>query len=71
MIPRAVNHVEDDTVLVLEFFWPLLEKLFRSSHMENASLSAAACRSLSVAVHSSGTCVDFSKMFKQKTFRLS
>ncbi|XP_064956071.1 transportin MOS14-like isoform X2 [Musa acuminata AAA Group] len=54
VIPRAVNHVEDDTVLVLEFFWPLLEKLFRSSHMENASLSAAACRSLSVAVHSSG-----------------
>lgn len=50
------NHDEDDTILVLLVaFWPLLEKLFGSAHMENGSLSAAACRSLSQAVHSSGT----------------
>lgn len=53
--PLATDLVEDDTILaLLGVFWPLLEKLFRSSHMESGSLSAAACRSLSVAIHSSG-----------------
>nr|CAD1820283.1 unnamed protein product [Ananas comosus var. bracteatus] len=53
--PLATDQVEDDTILVLlGVFWPLLEKLFRSSHMESGSLSAAACRSLSLAIHSSG-----------------
>lgn len=54
-MPHSTDQVEDDTVLVLlRVFWPLLEKLFRSPHMENSSLSAAACRSLSQAIHSSG-----------------
>ncbi|XP_039124758.1 transportin MOS14 isoform X2 [Dioscorea cayenensis subsp. rotundata] len=49
------DHVEDDTVLaLLGVFWPLLEKLFRSSHIGSGTLSAAACRSLSQAIHSSG-----------------
>lgn len=53
--PPLTDQAEDDTILVLlGAFWPLLEKLFRSVHMENGSLSAAACRSLSQAVHSSG-----------------
>ncbi|KAF8775876.1 hypothetical protein HU200_004124 [Digitaria exilis] len=47
--------VDDDIILVLlGIFWPLLEKLFRSSHMENVNLSAAVCRSLSSAIHSCG-----------------
>jgi len=47
--------VDDDIILVLlGIVWPLLEKLFRSSHMENVSLSAAVCRSLSSAIHSCG-----------------
>lgn len=53
--PISTNQVEENTILVLlGVFWPLLEKLFRSPHMENGSLSAAACRCLSLAVHSSG-----------------
>lgn len=55
--PISTDQFEEDTILVLlGLFWPLLEKLFRSAHMENGSLSGAACRSLSLAVHSSGTC---------------
>ncbi|CAO2144367.1 unnamed protein product [Urochloa humidicola] len=47
--------VDDDIILVLlGIFWSLLEKLFRASHMENVSLSAAVCRSLSSAIHSCG-----------------
>ena len=43
--------VDDDIILVLlGIVWPLLEKLFRSSHMENVSLSAAVCHSLSSAI---------------------
>ncbi|AQK57548.1 ARM repeat superfamily protein [Zea mays] len=45
--------VDDDIIIVLlGIFWPLLESLFRSSHMENVHLSAAICRSLSSAIHS-------------------
>jgi transportin-3 len=48
---------EDGTIETLVgILWLLLEKLFATSHMENASLSAAACRSLSLAIHTSGTC---------------
>ncbi|XP_062197197.1 transportin MOS14 isoform X2 [Phragmites australis] len=47
--------IDDDIILaLLGIFWPLLEKLFRSSHMENVSLSAAVCHSLSSAIHSCG-----------------
>ncbi|XVF20437.1 hypothetical protein REPUB_Repub12eG0000700 [Reevesia pubescens] len=41
-------------IAVVRVFWPMLEKLFRSEHMENSSLSAAACRALSLAIQSSG-----------------
>ncbi|XP_043724641.1 importin-13 isoform X3 [Telopea speciosissima] len=47
--------VEDDTVCaLLAVFWPILEKILRSVHMESSSLSTAACRALSQAVQSSG-----------------
>ncbi|KAJ8633050.1 hypothetical protein MRB53_026386 [Persea americana] len=53
--PLSTDSIEDDTILaLLGVFWPLLEKLFSSSHMENGNLSAAACRALSQAVQSSG-----------------
>ncbi|MQL88164.1 hypothetical protein Taro_020719 [Colocasia esculenta] len=53
--PPSTDVVEDDAVLVLlGVIWPLLEKLFRSVHMESSSLSTAACRSLSQALQSSG-----------------
>ncbi|CAN7020253.1 unnamed protein product [Brassica rapa subsp. trilocularis] len=46
--------VADSPILcLLTAFWPILEKLFRSEHMESGSLAAAACRALSVAVQSS------------------
>ncbi|CAN6878910.1 hypothetical protein YC2023_057662 [Brassica napus] len=46
--------VADGPILsLLTAFWPILEKLFRSEHMESGSLAAAACRALSVAVQSS------------------
>ncbi|XP_078159617.1 ARM repeat superfamily protein isoform X1 [Carex rostrata] len=45
---------EDDTIgSLVGILWPLFEKLFTSSHMENANLSAAACRSLSLAIQTS------------------
>ncbi|PKI79246.1 hypothetical protein CRG98_000366 [Punica granatum] len=45
----------DDTVLaLLSVFWPILEKLLRSPHMENGHLASAACRALSQAIQSSG-----------------
>ncbi|KAL0732764.1 hypothetical protein Bca4012_008973 [Brassica carinata] len=47
--------VADGPILsLLTVFWPILEKLFSSEHMESGSLAAAACRALSVAVQSSG-----------------
>lgn len=45
----------DDPIFnLLRVFWPILEKLFRSQHMENSNLSAAACRALSLAIQSCG-----------------
>ncbi|XP_073128464.1 transportin MOS14 isoform X2 [Henckelia pumila] len=41
-------------VALLEVFWPMLEKIFVSEHIENASLSAAACRALALAIQASG-----------------
>ena len=53
--PSSISPCPDDPILVLlSVFWPMLEKLFRSEHMENGSLSAAACRALSQGVQSSG-----------------
>lgn len=49
----------DDPILaLLTVFWPMLEKLFMSGHMENANLSTAACRALSQAIQSSGSIKD-------------
>ncbi|XP_058003756.1 transportin MOS14 isoform X3 [Hevea brasiliensis] len=46
---------EDDPIFgLLRVFWPILEKLFRSEHMESSNLSTAACRALSLAIQSSG-----------------
>ncbi|XP_057489374.1 transportin MOS14 isoform X2 [Actinidia eriantha] len=45
---------DDPIFALLGIFWPVLEKLFRSKHMENGSLSMAGCRALSQAIHSSG-----------------
>ncbi|OVA17318.1 Exportin-1/Importin-beta-like [Macleaya cordata] len=54
-IPPSTAPADDDTILaLLGVFWPILEKLFRSVHMESGSLSAAACRALSQAIQSSG-----------------
>ncbi|XP_015570915.2 transportin MOS14 isoform X1 [Ricinus communis] len=45
----------DDPIFgLLRAFWPMLEKLFRSEHMESSNLSTAACRALSLAIQSSG-----------------
>ncbi|KAJ8649161.1 hypothetical protein MRB53_002186 [Persea americana] len=56
--PLSTDSIEDDTILaLLGVFWPLLEILFSSSHMENGNLSAAACRALSQAVESSAAVV--------------
>lgn len=53
--PLSSGPVADDpTLVLLGVFCPVLEKLLRSDHMENGSLSVAACRALSKAIHSSG-----------------
>ncbi|KAH9622089.1 hypothetical protein KSS87_005277 [Heliosperma pusillum] len=53
--PMSGSSSKDDPLLVLlSIFWPMIEKLFKSEHMENGGLSAAACRALSQAVHSAG-----------------
>ncbi|KNA10892.1 hypothetical protein SOVF_140110 isoform B [Spinacia oleracea] len=53
--PLCAGSTADDPLLVmLSIFWPMIEKLFKSEYMENSSLSAAACRALSQAIHSSG-----------------
>ncbi|GER46835.1 transportin-3 [Striga asiatica] len=39
---------------LLEVFWPVLEKLFASELIANASLSTAACRALALAIQASG-----------------
>ncbi|XWS30603.1 hypothetical protein CRYUN_Cryun23aG0000200 [Craigia yunnanensis] len=48
---------DNTTIAVIRVFWPILEKVFRSEHMENSSLSAAACRALSLAIQSSASVV--------------
>ncbi|XP_030461321.1 transportin MOS14 [Syzygium oleosum] len=53
--PHPSGPADDDPILaLLRVFWPILEKLFRSQHMENGNLSTAACRALSQAIQSSG-----------------
>lgn len=54
-VPLPTNPTGDDPIFaLLRVFWPMLEKLFRSEHMENGNLSTAACRALSLAIQSSG-----------------
>ncbi|XP_052728283.1 transportin MOS14 isoform X7 [Vigna angularis] len=54
-ISVATEPAADDSILsLLRVFWPILEKIFGSEHMENGNLSVAACRALSLAVQSSG-----------------
>ncbi|XWS46468.1 hypothetical protein CRYUN_Cryun14cG0069900 [Craigia yunnanensis] len=45
---------DNPIIAIIRVFWPMLDKLFRTEHMENSSLSAAACRALSLAIQSSG-----------------
>ncbi|KAL0331801.1 UNVERIFIED_CONTAM: hypothetical protein Scaly_2081600 [Sesamum calycinum] len=45
---------DGSVVALLELFWPMLEKLFLSEHIESANLSAAACRALGLAIQASG-----------------
>ncbi|GAB2236248.1 hypothetical protein Droror1_Dr00027987 [Drosera rotundifolia] len=53
--PLSVGPAADDPLLVsLTVFWPMLEKLFKTKHIENGSLSSAACRLLSQVIESTG-----------------
>ncbi|KAL2320426.1 hypothetical protein Fmac_029395 [Flemingia macrophylla] len=57
-ISVATEPASDDSILsLLRVFWPILEKIFGSEHMENGNLSVAACRALSLAVQSSASIV--------------
>ncbi|XP_061372363.1 transportin MOS14 isoform X2 [Gastrolobium bilobum] len=54
-ISVATEPATDDSILsLLRVFWPILEKIFSSEHMESGNLSIAACRALSLAIQSSG-----------------
>ncbi|GAB4848593.1 hypothetical protein Ancab_003300 [Ancistrocladus abbreviatus] len=53
--PSSKGPVADDPLIpLLGIFWPMVEKLFKTKHMENSDLSAAACRAVSQAIQSSG-----------------
>jgi len=55
VMPYPSGPAADDPIFgLLSTFWPMLEKLLRSEHMENSNLSTAACRALSLAIQSSG-----------------
>ncbi|XP_062010475.1 transportin MOS14 isoform X2 [Rosa rugosa] len=51
---QSVSSGDGCMLALLQAFWPMLEKLFRSEHMENGNLSTAACRALTQAIQSSG-----------------
>ncbi|KAG9141915.1 hypothetical protein Leryth_009272 [Lithospermum erythrorhizon] len=48
------SSTDDAIITLLGAFWPLLEKLLKSQHIENESLAMAACRTISPAIKSSG-----------------
>ncbi|XP_071692502.1 transportin MOS14-like isoform X2 [Rutidosis leptorrhynchoides] len=52
--PSTCHDIDSSVIVFLESFWPLLEKFFQSEHIENSSLSMAACRALSLAIKSAG-----------------
>lgn len=56
---QSVSSGDGCMLALLQAFWPMLEKLFRSEHMENGNLSTAACRALTQAVQSSGIGVPY------------
>ncbi|XP_019161491.1 PREDICTED: transportin MOS14 isoform X3 [Ipomoea nil] len=51
--PRFNNSL----LAMLGVFWQMLDKLFQSDHIENASLSMAACKALSQAIQSSASII--------------
>lgn len=54
-VSNKLNQSGEDPVLdVLHYFWPLLESVLASHHMENNGLAAAVCRSLSYIIQASG-----------------
>jgi transportin-3 len=60
-LPMSLSNgpsADDPILALLTIFWPMLEKLFMSGHMENGNLSTAACRALSQAIQSSGMTKD-------------
>lgn len=46
--------IDNSIIIILSTFWPMLEKFFQSSHIENTTLSMSACRALSQAIKSAG-----------------
>ncbi|MED6219364.1 hypothetical protein PIB30_035179 [Stylosanthes scabra] len=52
MLPLE-GYTDDSILSLLRVFWPILEKVFSSEHMESSNLSIAACRALSLAIQSS------------------
>ncbi|XP_042008128.1 transportin MOS14-like isoform X1 [Salvia splendens] len=51
----SVDLGPDESIFVLlEAFWPMLEKLLISDHIESGSLSTAVCRALTLAIQASG-----------------
>ncbi|KAJ6343533.1 hypothetical protein OIU76_005302 [Salix suchowensis] len=55
VMPHPSGPAAEDPIFgLLSTFWPMLEKLLRSEHMENSNLSTAACRALSLAIQSCG-----------------
>uniref|UniRef100_A0A7N0U9M2 Exportin-1/Importin-beta-like domain-containing protein n=1 Tax=Kalanchoe fedtschenkoi TaxID=63787 RepID=A0A7N0U9M2_KALFE len=52
--PPDQHAAENPVFSLMRVFWPMLEKLLRSEHMENSNLSLASCRALSQAIQSSG-----------------
>jgi transportin-3 len=46
--------INDPIHVVLDTFWPMLEKLFESEQVRNSDLSLSACRALSQAIRSFG-----------------
>jgi hypothetical protein len=45
---------DEPILLILRHFWPLLERIFSSDHMQNGCLSTAVCKALSQAIQASG-----------------
>ncbi|XP_076939623.1 transportin MOS14-like [Bidens hawaiensis] len=48
------HDIDNSLITILGSFWPLLERFFRSEHIENTSLSMSACRALSQTIKSAG-----------------